>query len=780
MIHPLEPRRLLALAADISFGTDGRITPALGAFQFAEFNTQVTFLDELPDDKILVAGIVSGGEQPAIRLARYTRAGLLDTTFGGGDGIADEVPTPATGNTAGGAVQSDGKIIIGTTRASGLAVTRFNADGTLDSTFGGGDGIATANGPAAPQSECFAFDTALGDDGKIVVLGRQQLQNSVRIVAARFNPDGTPDSTFDGDGAAIVIADVTGYQVAAPPGGKILIVADDPNSKDALLVRLDDHGALDDTFDGDGVRRFRFSDTAGDNSARAIILDDGGKIVVGGSAGLGLGNDPARPAIARFNTDGSFDTTFGDGGNGVTFSAAVVTALDGELITDLARDNQGRYVAVGNDGRLLRFTSGGLPDTSFGPDGMAANIGFGSDARVIFVDATGRILVAGRASIARFTDQPRPEFERAENGTLIITLPDGDNAITIEDGAEGIILVTRNGVTEDFTAKALLRINILTSGGDDDVSITVSRPSQINLGDGDNTLAIADGNHSILSGSGADQLTLGDGDCQVVSGDGPDTITAGNGSVRILSGGGDDVIDIGGVIGALGFTDISAGAGDDIITVAGDDNTVNGEIGNDSILGGAGPDRLFGEEGDDTIVGGGGDDTVQGGDGNDTLAGGAGDDSVFANFAGGSAGDEGTRNFLEGGDGDDYLVGAAGRDTLRGGAQRDILIGNAGADLLSGGGGNDKLGGGGGPDRLYGGNGNDLLAGGNHNDRISGQGGDDRIGGERGVDLMSGGDGDDRFFTRDGNVDTLDGGNGDDTAVEFDESIEIIFSIEAA
>ena len=109
MIHPLEPRRLLAFAQDVTFGVDGRIAHALGEFQFADSNTHVTFVHALADGKVIVGGSVFGGDEPAVRVARYTPGGLLDTTFGGGDGLSDQIETPRTGNTAGGAVQATAK-----------------------------------------------------------------------------------------------------------------------------------------------------------------------------------------------------------------------------------------------------------------------------------------------------------------------------------------------------------------------------------------------------------------------------------------------------------------------------------------------------------------------------------------------------------------------------------------------------------------------------------------------------------------------------------------------
>jgi Ca2+-binding RTX toxin-like protein len=108
--------------------------------------------------------------------------------------------------------------------------------------------------------------------------------------------------------------------------------------------------------------------------------------------------------------------------------------------------------------------------------------------------------------------------------------------------------------------------------------------------------------------------------------------------------------------------------------------------------------NMNGQGGNDSLVGGTKDDTLRGELGNDTLNGGAGND------------------FLLGGAGNDSLVGGSGHDTLWGETGNDILVGGDGNDYLHGGGGNDNLNGGAGRDTLRGGLGNDVLFGGSNAD----------------------------------------------------------------
>ncbi|MDX6751354.1 hypothetical protein SH611_16195 [Geminicoccaceae bacterium 1502E] len=124
-----------------------------------------------------------------------------------------------------------------------------------------------------------------------------------------------------------------------------------------------------------------------------------------------------------------------------------------------------------------------------------------------------------------------------------------------------------------------------------------------------------------------------------------------------------------------------------------------GPIG-EHVEGDTGNDTLIGTEAEDTLIGGAGDDRLEGRGGRDTLYGGAGDDMLL-----GGAGDD----RLDGGEGDDRLEGEAGDDVLEGGEGDDVLLGGVGSDRLSGGPGNDFLDGGPGADDLSGGAGDDML-----------------------------------------------------------------------
>ena len=156
------------------------------------------------------------------------------------------------------------------------------------------------------------------------------------------------------------------------------------------------------------------------------------------------------------------------------------------------------------------------------------------------------------------------------------------------------------------------------------------------------------------------------------------------GTIAVLGNGGNDFID------ARAVTKFSV--------------LLDGDAGNDTLLGGAKNDTLCGDAGADSIFGSAGNDMLIGGDGNDTLLGGSGNDVLL-----GQAGDD----KLDGGAGNDTLLGGAGNDSILGGAGDDKALGEDGSDTLIGGAGNDTLDGGAGNDSILGGTGDDSVNGGN-------------------------------------------------------------------
>lgn len=143
--------------------------------------------------------------------------------------------------------------------------------------------------------------------------------------------------------------------------------------------------------------------------------------------------------------------------------------------------------------------------------------------------------------------------------------------------------------------------------------------------------------------------------------------------VRVFASAGNDVIEIDGTVDVS--SSIVGGAGDDTLTGSAlFPNNLDGQDGNDLIVGGAGNDRIFGGNGNDLILAGVGDDDIFGQVGDDTIFGGAGNDS------------------LRGGEGNDLLCGDSGSDFMDGFSGNDVLLANDGeADTVHGGTGIDVI-----------------------------------------------------------------------------------------
>jgi uncharacterized delta-60 repeat protein len=374
-------------------------------------------------------------------------AGALDPTFGGSGFVTTPVG-PGTGEDFGNAmaIQSDGKIVAvggADMGATGMdfAVARYNPDGTLDSTFGGGDGIVTTPiGAGAVRDSAFAV--AIQSDGKIVVAGSTGAPNDTAVV--RYTETGTLDQGFDGNsgnGNGIVVIKVAPtFDDAAFAVGlsstKIVLGGYARTNEtsgggfgntDFALVRLNQtDGTLDTSFDGDGTagNGIVLTDVVPgglDSEIEALKVLSDGKIVVAGIANT----DTSVPgtsfnydfALARYNSaDGTLDTTF-DGnssGNG-KFTTAIGTGED--FADALAIQGDGKIVVAGNaetaanetDFAVARYsgTDGSL-DTSFtGGGGIGGNGKFtltvsslSERALAVAIDGSGRIVLAGRASFA--------------------------------------------------------------------------------------------------------------------------------------------------------------------------------------------------------------------------------------------------------------------------------------------------------------------------------------------------------------------------------------------
>jgi len=378
---------------DLTFNGSGRaLIPIPGSSQIAR---EVAIQ---PDGKLLITGYDNWQTSNYdVILARVNPDGSLDSTFGsGGKVITALTPGNDTGYAV--AVQPDGKIVVaGFTQEGGGAVAmvvRYNADGSLDSTFGN-HGVATAN--FQPKSSWF-LSVAVLDDGRILASGSVDSDDR-GFLLARFKPNGDPDPTLGGHGivtATLPGGDLNGWDMAIQPNGKVVLggyFTSDGGNSDLALTRFNVDGSLDAGFGSHGVVT---QDISAVDYAYGVVVQSDGKIVLGGRVDrTGL--------LARYNSDGSYDNSFGNdahtnyvqtsvpGYDAASFIEIARRADDG--IAAATRFSFGSPPVVG----ITLFDRNGRPDIGVAPGGVitTTNDGHFASDYAILVQPDQKIVLAG-------------------------------------------------------------------------------------------------------------------------------------------------------------------------------------------------------------------------------------------------------------------------------------------------------------------------------------------------------------------------------------------------
>ena len=307
-------------------------------------------------------------------------AGDLDPSFGdGGKVITDFSGNSDFGNAMD--IQPDGKIVVAgnsigdnSFAASDFALARYNPNGSLDTSFGVGGKVITDFGEdEIPNS------IAVQPDGKIVAAGviTGKGAASIDFLIVRYNPDGSLDTTFGEAGR--VRTDFSSSRdtliaAALQSDGKIVAVGVTSSdfsttSPDYALARYNSDGSLDTTFDKDGKVTTDSGNQSLD-SAMAVAIDSNGKIVVAGESSNSNGTLAIDFSLARYNSDGSLDATFGTGGKVTTdFGTPQDRANDVSIQPDgkiIAAGNTREDLPIGANFALARYLTNGALDPSFG------------------------------------------------------------------------------------------------------------------------------------------------------------------------------------------------------------------------------------------------------------------------------------------------------------------------------------------------------------------------------------------------------------------------------
>jgi uncharacterized delta-60 repeat protein len=371
----------------------------------------------------------------------YTQDGVIDLSLGTGGKAFYPISDTLSFFPASTAIQQDGKIIcvgsIGTAfTGSDFITIRLNQNGTVDPSFGNGGYVITAFGEA-DRATCIAIQK----DGKILIAGysgpASRKEND--FVIARLNQDGTPDLGFDTDGKLITsfsTYDSYLWSIVLQPDGKILVGGDfDKTSTndnyDFVVARYNTDGSPDNSF---GINGWVNTDLGRNERIFALALYPDGRI-----AGAGLASNLvyARFGVVRYKPDGRLDSSFNGTGTIVLSTRPGFEAARSVVIQDDGRIIIGGYSARGDalsfDKTLIRFNENGLLDNSFGVNGIVLSTTGVSNNNIgnILLQQDNKIVLTGTATIgdgnvnyvvSRYKQDGSPDSSFGINSKAIIPI----------------------------------------------------------------------------------------------------------------------------------------------------------------------------------------------------------------------------------------------------------------------------------------------------------------------------------------------------------------------
>jgi uncharacterized delta-60 repeat protein len=406
---------------DTSYGQGGA---AIAEFGHNAFGNALVVQ---PDGKVVVVGtgISTFATTSDVVLARFTSQGTLDSSFGLGSGkVQPDFGQDETGY--GVVLQPDGKILVGgdtstTGGGSDLLVTRFDADGSLDATFGSG-------GAAHPDFGGLEFGRAiaLAPDGSIYVAGYTGGSLEDSVVARLTNPLGTPDTTFESHSGAFVVTDIPGSSTpvaaaALAPNGVLFTAGAEipqPGAASSFLneqIQSNSFGIWPLTLPGTGA-------------ATAIAVQPDGKQVIAGYVTSAAGGENFAVMRAE-GVSRVVDMSFGTGGvqnvdlGGLDVAKAIAVQADGKIVV-VGTSTVGSNSRIG----VVRLLANGQRDPSFGQNGISLiDLGEGKlEGNAVGLQANGQIVVGG-------TITPTGGTKKA----LLAIRLQGDSSSTTTGGTSG-------------------------------------------------------------------------------------------------------------------------------------------------------------------------------------------------------------------------------------------------------------------------------------------------------------------------------------------------------
>ena len=388
---------------------------------------------------------VASAHDSGFGLARYSPDGTLDRTFGNqGVVVIRSAERSFVANAL--ALEPDGKIIIAgmaTDAASGtlqLAITRYTTEGTPDRSFGVDGSVATPVGAGGAEANALALQS----DGMILVTGTAFSHGSDvdQFFVGRYTNAGVLDPTFGTGGLTVTHVGAGASSAAAltvQSDGRIVVVgtafSNGPTDDDFAVVRYTPTGQLDPEFGSGGIVTTDFGTTGPSASldrATAVALQPGGKII---TAGFTRGATQSF-AVARYNTNGSLDASFGTDGK------VQISAMEPQVFSVMVQSTNDVVIAGSQTGAdrttspfaLVRLHADGTPDESFGAGGVVATNfqGSRSGARAVVSQTDGKLISGG----AKF-GAPSAQGDPAPNSGYALARYNADGSIDATFGSGG-------------------------------------------------------------------------------------------------------------------------------------------------------------------------------------------------------------------------------------------------------------------------------------------------------------------------------------------------------
>lgn len=796
------------------FNTDGSPDTTFDLDSVASFGggAKTSFIQ--PDGKIVGGGTKNG----YFGLVRFNSDGSPDTGFSA-DGIVTTVFGSTYDEAGGSALQSDGRIVVVGTSALGFGISRYRANGSLDTDFSQDGKEVMDFGPVATDAK--AYDVAIQPDGKIVVAGtvRTVIHQTgfTNFAVVRLNPDGSPDLSFSGDGTVTTLIGGSGIArtIAIQSDGRI-VVAGDGQGGFFAVVRYNTDGSLDTTFSGDGIATTISQNSSSSSISDIALLPDGKILAVGNFYPAVTGLYDSALMMVRYNANGSLDTTFGTNGRVVDWGSVQRTGNDVELLADgsflvagdaTLRRNGSFYSKMA----VTRYNSNGSVYGPFGTVVQSFSVRSSSNqftpfeatssATSLLVQPNGKVVLGGTSlsNVALIRLNSDGTLDTSFDGDGKLLTPFGTDQSGVADLLQqpnGRLIAVgsrrtpyRGSYDSDFVlarylnraepeASMLVTIN---ANGYVEVSDLWSRDDFMDIRRVGETLIITDtttDSHAKFRVTGAPGV-LGDGTKQITI---PLSLVQLTGMPLIVNGlAGDDTLTVVGdaeLVPLTGFV-FQGGAGLDKLSQESSTLTSTWNVsssGNGSVTPAGRSLRRFTSV--EFFVGGEAEDVFRlsitasssplvvdagGADNRLELSADADIELSYKSLlaAESEVNITGTINqqVLLRGFTDATLTGGAGNNRLD--ASRFLgrvrLFGRDGNDVLLGTQKNDILDGGGGDDILLADYGDDILRGGNGNDSLNGESGNDVLYGDAGNDIVIGGIG----------ADVLFGGSGEDILIGY-------------